>query len=273
MDYSDMNFTDDDASIDIKTSKEVKSVENDKSQSTMQLGDLPPKILHELEEQELKRKIEYKTDTSSFNSSEMVIVSPEQADEEAKEAKMESVVSDGRFTNQEFGIAVSNIEAKLGRKINYDEFDKMCRSYATVLCERDADIRRTNKNQPVVVDPAYRDEYYKKLIKNEKVDPAYKMHLKAYEESMIGPISSLYDEYKNTKIDELKVEDGKPINMRYKGKVAISEDKNGQVIVIDNDADTKLLHMQHRKNWLDKRFPDQIKGVSTADHHNDDGFE
>lgn len=220
----------------------------------------------EIENQsELSRIYYHKTDTSGYDSSSFEVFSPEDVEKE-RLAKMR----EQRFANEEFGLAVENIEAKLGREINIDEFDKLCRSYATVLCEEDCKLSKST-----VVDGEARKKYYDDLINNRKITRVSRKYYVQVERAKIDEIASELDKVKQLPVGELEVKTGKPINFRHKGKVKIQDESSGLVYKIDNSADVKLYNMRNRQEWLDKRYSDEIqKEIGDPEStRNVDGFE
>lgn len=212
---------------------------------------------------DMPKKIEYVT--ADYDSTEFEIVSPE-------EAQMEHIreMKNQRFANSDFGSAVNNIEQRLGREITVDEFDKLCRSYATFLCEEDEKISKDKR----VSDPSVRQKYYDDLINNRPVKRAIRKGYELIEQQKVEEIDAELQRVKSMNVEELSIKSGKPINFRYKGKVKISENSDGNIYIINNGDDVKLLNMRNRQEWLDKHFPDEIaegKG-DVKSVHNDEGF-
>lgn len=214
---------------------------------------------------ELRRVYYHKTDTSGYDSSTFEVFSPEDIEKE-RLAKMR----EQRFANEEFGIAVESIEAKLGREINVDEFDKLCRSYATVLCEEDCKIAKTTSP-----DGEMRKKYYDDLINNRKVTRAFRNYYEKVENAKVADIENELKRLQQLPVGELEVKSGKPVNYRHKGKVKVQDDSNGLVYKIDNTADVKLLNMRNRQEWLDKRYSEEIQRETgdPGSTRNTDGFE
>ena len=216
------------------------------------------------ENDEFKQKYYHKTDTSNYDSSEMEVFSPEDVEQERLDQ-----IRNQRFANDEFGTAVESIESKLGREINFDEFDKLCRSYATVLCEEDAKLLKSGK-----VDGEARKRYYDDLIHNRKVTRVVRGYYENIETIKVNDIRKELERVKSIPTGELEVKSGKPVNYRHKGKVKIRDNEKGLLYVIDNNADVKLFNMRNRQEWLDKRYPEEIAEASgdVGGRIDDDGF-
>lgn len=209
-----------------------------------------------------------KSVTADYDSTEFDIVSPEDAERE----RLEQIKKE-RFANKDFGIAVRNIEQNiLGREITVDEYDKMCRSYATVLYEED--VKLTKKGMSL--DPSIRQKYYEDLINNRPIKRAHRGYYEQQEAFAADDIGKELERVKSQPIGELEIKSGKPINYNHKGQVKITGNENGLVYIINNEKDVKLLNMKNRQIWLDKRFSDEIAselGNGKASVHGADGFE
>lgn len=226
----------------------------------------------DIQTKNLKKKLNHKTDTSSFNEMDYEIISPEEATAQSSSifnGSKDNVSND--YADPILARAVYQIENKLNRKINYDEFDKLCKTYAAELANRDAEYR--NDGQP----PNQIDFklYYDTLIQNKKVQPAYKMHMQNYESSLVDEIGDLLDRHQVFDDRDIHVERGSPINIRHKGKVYIRDEEKNREIIINNKKDVELLHMKHRQEWLDKKYKEDIaKEINgEGDSHSSDGFE
>lgn len=219
----------------------------------------------EIANEDSMRMLSHKTDTSSYDSFEFDIVTPEQANKE-HEAQMKKVA------NPEFEFVVSSLESRAKRKLTAEEYDKVCMKYAAILCERDEEAK--NKYQEnIQINPKIRDIYYRLLKENKPVSSITEVTMRAYEKTMIAPIEELLTAHQSQLPETIEVKSGRPINIRHGGKVRIAEDHDGKVIVIDNKKDVSLLHMQQRKAWLDKKFGDQINKGIVADRPGEDEFE
>lgn len=209
-----------------------------------------------------------KSVTSDYDSTEFDIVSPEDAERE----RLEQIKKE-RFANKDFGIAVRNIEQNiLGREITVDEYDKMCRSYATALYEEDVKLTKNG----MTLDPNIRQKYYEDLINNRPVKRAHRGYYEQQEAFAADDIGKELERVKSQPIGELEIKSGKPINYNHKGQVKITGNENGLVYIINNEKDVKLLNMKNRQIWLDKRFSDEIAselGNGKANVHGADGFE
>ena len=197
-----------------------------------------------------ENKLHY-TNTTDYNSSKLKILTPE---EENQKINGILVNDNKRFANPEVEVAVDNIEKKLGREINEDEYDKLCRTYANILVEHDINNKKLYKDISEEELNSDRKLYYDMLIQNRQIVLASRERMSNYEETMIAPIEAQLDIAMNNELSYIKVKQGKPINLKHHGKVAIAEDDNGRTIIIDNERDVKLLHMKYRQDWLDKRY-------------------
>lgn len=216
-------------------------------------------------ESDLDKMVNHVTDTKDYDSTKMELISPEE---------VESQFVDNENPNRAYADpvmdeAVKSVERRLGRKINYDEFDKMCKTYAAELVNADA---RLNKQQPNQQDY---ELYYSQLIQNKKIEPKYKSYAKKYEQQKVDELYDLYLKAKKaTDNSTLNVKLGSVINMRHKGDVEFEDSENRRTIKINNEKDVKLLHMKQRKDFLDKKFGDIIKEETGEQVEFDmDGFE
>ena len=215
------------------------------------------------------KKLNHKTDTHNYNSFEFDIITPEEADKQAKQVFEHNVPNASPdYADPIIAQAVYQIESKLGRKINYDEFDKLCKTYAAELTNRDAQYKGTDEPNPI----DYK-LYYDTLIQNKKVKPAYEMRMSKYEDSLVTEIDQLMKEH-HSSFDsrDLHIARGDPINIRHKGKVYIRDEEHNQEIKIDNKKDVDLLRMKYRKEWLDKKHKHDID-LEINGAHSNDGFE
>lgn len=218
----------------------------------------------------LQQKIDYVTDTSDYDSDEMVLITPEQATAEYNKQRIEKdAILTKNYADPILAKAISQVEARIGRKINYEEFDKMCKTYAAELANADA---RFKKQEPNPID--YKT-YYDQLIQNKKVVPAYQVYADKLEQSKVDEIDTLLKNAQAAnKGATLKVRAGSAINMHHDGDVVFEDTEMRREIKIDNKRDVELLHMKHRQAFLDKKYADEIKeesGVSSV--HTNDGFE
>lgn len=219
-------------------------------------------------ESDIDKKLNHVTDTKKYDSTKMELISPEEAERDyINKSDFESTYRE--YADPVMDEAVKNVERRLGRKINYDEFDKMCKTYAAELVNADARLKKTAPNQ--------RDYniYYEQLIQNKKIEPKYKTYAKKYEQQKIDELYDLYLKSKQaTDNSTLNVKLGSVINMRHNGNVEFEDTENRRTIRINNANDVKLLHMKQRKDFLDKKFGEIIKeetGVYTDPDI--DGFE
>ena len=210
-------------------------------------------------------KKNYQTDTSHYNpldsrNRECVLITPEKAKEDDPNE---------RFADPVIAIAVESIEHKIGRKINYDEFDKLCKTYAADLTE--ADRRSKGEDRP---NPQNYMAYYNQLIQNKKVIPAHQIQANQHEQSLVNEIDGLMKQSKMYQNYDMHIEAGRPINIRHQGKVIIKDEGNNREITINNKDDVKLLHMRHRQEFLDKLYKEDIARESGQSvNHDNDGFE
>lgn len=224
------------------------------------------------EEEKLSKKLGHETSTVNYERVDESLITPEEATKiEIARRKQEEKDLVKEYANPVFAQAVRQVEQKLGRKINYDEFDKMCQTYAGELAMADA---RTRKKDPNPVD--YKT-YYDQLIQNKKVVPAYKVYANKLEADKVNEISNLLDSAKAAAENStLKLKVGSSVNMRHKGRVTFEDTENRRRITIDNKRDVDLLHMRHRKEFLDKKYSQEIKeeiGELTHGAHDNEGFE
>ena len=224
------------------------------------------------DEEKLKRKLEHETNTINYERIEDCLITPEEATEiEIARRQKESIEEVKDYANPVFAQAVKQVESKLGRKINYDEFDKMCKTYAAELANADARTRNRDPN------PIDYNTYYNQLIQNRKVTPAYKVYANKLEEDKVNEISELLQAAKSSGDNStLKLKVGSSVNMHHKGKVTFEDPSHRRRITIDNKRDVDLLHMKHRKEFLDKKYATQIKeeiGELTHGVHDNEGFE
>lgn len=218
---------------------------------------------------DIKKKLNHKTDTKNYNSFEFDIITPEEADKQSRQMFEHNVPNASpEYADPVIAQAVYQIEHKLGRKINYDEFDKLCKTYAAELTNRDAQYRGTG-DEPNPIDYKL---YYDTLIQNKKVKPAYEMRMTKYEDSLVTEIDQLMKNHLDFDSRDLHVARGDPINIRHKGKVFIRDEEHNQEIKIDNKKDVDLLRMKYRKDWLDKKHKHDIDLEINGEHSND-GFE
>lgn len=244
------NYSDDDEEYIDKINKKKNSV-----------VDASPKS-----ETPINRKINHITDTSSYDSTEIELISPEEVEKEYLNKNEFKVVD---YADPVMDEAVKNVERRLGRKINYDEFDKMCKTYAAELVNADARLKNTQPNQQDY------ELYYSQLIQNKRIEPKYKSYAKKYEQQKVDEIYALYEKTKQyTDNARLNVKLGTVVNMRHKGDVEFEDTKNRRTIKINNGKDVALLHMKQRKDFLDKKFGEVIK-EETGQYveHDLDGFE
>ena len=223
------------------------------------------------EEEELNKKLSYETDTSNYKRFDELLITPEQANTEysikQREEEMNSIKD---YANPVFAQAVKQVESKLGRKINYDEFDKMCKTYAAELANIDA---KTRNREPNLVDY---NTYYDQLIQNKKIVPLYQVYAARLEQDKVDEIDRLYKEAKaTTNGQQLYLKAGSSVNIRHKGKVTFEDLEKRRRITIDNKRDVELLHMKHRKEFIDKKYSKEIQEElgQISNEHENDGFE
>jgi len=224
------------------------------------------------EEKKLKEKLEHETNTINYDRVEDCLITPEEATQiELARRRQEALDEVKEYANPVFAQAVKQVESKLGRKINYDEFDKMCQTYAGELAEADARTRKRPLN------PIDYKTYYNQLIQNRKVVPAYKMYANRLESDKVNEIAGLLETAKAaSEGSTLKLKAGSSVNIHHKGKVTFEDMERRRRITIDNKRDVDLLHMKHRKEFLDKKYSKEIKeeiGELTTGVHDNEGFE
>lgn len=219
------------------------------------------------EEVNMTNKINYKTDTSSYDPTSYRIISPEEAEEENRKLNQQKSALNDEYADPILGQAIKQIEDKLERKITYDEFEKLCKTYAAELVNRDAEVKGS---EPSKTDYKL---YYETLIQNKKVVPAYLMRMQNYENSIINEIDDLMKKHSKYNESDLSIKLGNSVNIRHKGKVIIRDENKSREYVINNENDVKLLHMKYREDWINKKFGDQINGTQSSKFHDNDGFE
>lgn len=218
-------------------------------------------------QRKLQKLVAHKTSGVDYANSGFVPPSPKQdmVLEQAYEAKERQLQRPARFANATFAGAVEQVERKLGRSINYDEYDKMCRTYASILCEQDSQ----STGEPI--NKQDWDTYYSALIKNEPVSTRYKMRMSRFETQKINEIEYEMERLKKQGMSELKIKKGAPVNMYFAGKVTVSME-DGSTVSFNNGDQVKSYQNEYRKDWIDKRFAGDIMGDVNG-IHSDEGFE
>lgn len=252
------NFYKDDD--DLEYSRNIESKKNNENDSKSDNKDIDKKLKHI-------------TNTSNYESDQkMTLITPEEAQhnyEESERVKQFELTKD--YANPVFAQAVKQVESKLKRKINYDEFDKMCQTYAAEMANADAhSLKRNPKEEDY-------NKYYNDLINNRVVKPIYKSYGSRLESQKVDEIYELYVKAKDT-IDNstIKSNMNRPINIRHKGKVEFQDYEHRKRITINNNDDVQLLHMQYRKDFLDKKYSEEIQretGINNGKIHDNEGFE
>jgi hypothetical protein len=198
----------------------------------------------------------YETNTKNFDPLYFEVISPEEV-QKAHEA-YESV-----NPNPEFHEAVALIEKANSRKLTRDEYVKAADSYAAILAERDEERRKTYEGK-YNINPMVKQKILQLLLENKPAGTAMRELVRDYEDSMLAPLADALQEARGGERKTMEVKKNrqgkKLINIRYKGKCRIASDENGKVIVIDNKNDVNLLHMKYRKEWIDKKYPNDVKG-------------
>ncbi len=261
--HDNSTYIDDEYDDDFDYKPAVKET-NFKIDKNMDFG-LAPNDAHLVP---ILNKLNHKTDTHNYNSFEFDIITPEEAEKQSKKMFEHNVPNASpEYADPIIAQAVYQIEHKLGRKINYDEFDKLCKTYAAELTNRDAQYKGTGEPNPI----DYK-LYYDTLIQNRKVKPAYEMRMSKYEDSLVTEISELMETHKNFDTRDLHISRGDPINVRHKGNVFIRDEEHNQEIKINNKKDVDLLRMKYREDWLKKKYKNDIDAEINGVHSND-GFE
>ena len=219
-------------------------------------------------ESELSILVNHVTNTKNYDSTKMELISPEEAEKDFFN-KNEFDDRNREYADPVMNSAVKNVEKKLGRKITYDEFDKMCKTYAAELVNADARLNNSEPNQQDY------NLYYGQLIQNKRIEPKYKSYAKKYEQQKVDELFDLYKKAKKaTDNSTLNVKLGSVINMRHNGDVEFEDTENRRMIKINNKNDVKLLHMKQRKDFLDKKFGNIIREETGVHVDKDmDGFE
>jgi hypothetical protein len=203
----------------------------------------------------------YVTNTRIYNSMKFEIISPEEV-ERAHQAEIAS------NPNQEFKDVIDIIEKNNNKKLTKDEYVKVAESYATILAERDEE-RKKNYEGKYQINPIKKEKYFQMLLDNKPIENAIRELVRDYENSIIDPLEKAFEEAQKNETNVLEVKKNRPINFHYKGKCRIASDEGGKVIVIDNKNDVDLLRMKYRKEWIEKRFPEEIQKQSPLS--SDDG--
>lgn len=202
----------------------------------------------------LDKKLEFndKEAIKNYDRSEILIYSPE---EEQK------IVEKTSSPNPEFDKAISDLETKLGRKLSEDEFDKACRSYATILCEDDAK-RKDLMGMPV--DPESHRLYYEMAKNGQPIVRAARKKTQLAEEAAADEIGRLLEDASAKAKREIEVKSGKPVNVRHKGMVKICEASDGKIYRFDNEKEIELVNMKAREKWLQDKFPEEVSKADAA---------
>lgn len=221
-----------------------------------------------------KMALDHKTDMSVFDrmhgkDRKNVFVTPEEAQRIESVMKQKEAQSNGYYADPVIAVAAKRIEDRTGHPLTYDEFDKLCKTYASDLAEIDRKIRHSDSP-----DPGVYNSYYQQLIQNKKVLPAWKVQSSAHEQSLVHEIDALMTEAKRYDDYDMHVKAGSAINIHHKGKVIMRDEDKNREIIINNYDDVKLLHMRHRQAVLDKMYSEDIEKVKNGgDIHSNDGFE
>jgi rhodanese-related sulfurtransferase len=192
----------------------------------------------------------YVTNTKIYNSMKFEIISPEEVERAHQINAMNN-------PNQEFKDAVTLIEKNNNKTLTKEEYIKAADSYATILAERDEE-RKKNYEGKYVINPIKKEKYFQMLLENKPVENAIRELVRDYENSLVNPLEKALEEAQKNEANVLEVKKNRAINFHYKGKCRIASDEGGKVIVIDNKNDVDLLRMKYRKEWIEKRFPEEV---------------
>jgi hypothetical protein len=210
-------------------------------------------------------KFNHVTNTKDYDPTRFDIISPE-------EATIEIEQEERKNPNQEFTTAIKDIVKIKNAPLTKEEYIKAADAYATILAERDEE-KKKNYEGKIDINPIKKETYLNLLLSNKPVTNALAESMKMYEDSIINPIMNALEKAQKEKATALELKKNKRVNLRYKGKCRIATDEGGKVIIIDNKNDVDLLRMKYRKEWIDKRYPEEIKGKASTNMLEDDEFE
>jgi hypothetical protein len=205
----------------------------------------------------------YFTDTKGYDPTKFDIVSPEQVEEENRREEISN-------PNPEFSEAINELEKKFNRKLTEKEFLKAADTYATILAERDEE-KKAKLEGKYEINPIKKELYFKMILEKEPLTNAFAITMKNYEDQIIEPIIDEMEKVKNNKLKVIEMKRNDPVNLHFDGKCRIASDEGGKVIIIDNKNDVNLLQMKYRKEWIDKKYPDEVK-LKTPISEDDDEF-
>jgi KaiC/GvpD/RAD55 family RecA-like ATPase len=222
------------------------------------------KYVHE--EDELVKKITHITTTKEYDTSKLIVISPEEVQAQHERNERDN-------PNPEFTDALKEIVRRNNRKLTKEEYIKACDSYATILAERDEE-KRKNYEGKYIINPIKKETYLKLLLENKPVENAFRDSMKEYENVMVDSVINAYEKAKENELKVLEVNPSSKknnrVNLRYNGKCRIASDEGGKVIIIDNKNDVDLLRMKYRKDWIDKKFPNEINPTAYRNEDDDE---
>jgi hypothetical protein len=207
----------------------------------------------------------YITDTKNYDPTKFNIISPEETVIEYEKDQINN-------PNPEFSLAIKELEGITKRPLTKEEYIKAANTYATILTERDEE-KKKNYEGKYEINPIKKDIYLDLILNNKPVSTAFEQSMKEYENNMIAPLMKSFEEARQNELKVLELKKKARVNLRYKGKCRIAADEGGKVIIIDNKNDVDLLRMKYRKAWIEKRFPEKIKGKQESNSLDDDEFE
>jgi hypothetical protein len=208
----------------------------------------------------------YKTNTKNIDVTTFTIISPEEVDKIAEQEELNN-------PNPEFTQALKDIEKMNSKPLSKEEYFKAANAYATILAERDEE-KKKNYEGKYDINPIKKDKYLELILTNKPVTNAFAETMKDYENSVIAPLIQAYEQAQKEDANAvLELKRKNRINLRYKGKCRIASDEGGKIIIIDNKNDVDLLRMKYRKEWIEKKYPERLKGEQTVTSVNDDEYE
>jgi hypothetical protein len=202
------------------------------------------------EEERLNKMVYHVTNTKKYDVTKLEIISPETVTNENTLQELDN-------PNPEFSEALKELVKKYKRPLTKEEYIKACDGYATILAEKDEENRK-NYEGKYQINPINKERYLKLLLENKPVIGAFRESMKEYENAMVNSVLEAYEKAKENEMRVMEMKGKNRVNVRYQGKCRIASDESGKVVIIDNKNDVNLLRMKYRKDWIDKKFPDEI---------------
>jgi hypothetical protein len=202
------------------------------------------------EDERLERMINHVTNTKKYDTTKLEIISPETVMKENETHEKDN-------PNPEFTDALKELTKIYKRPLTKNEYIKACDSYATILAEKDEE-KKKNYDGKYIINPINKERYLRLLLENKPVTNAFRESMQEYENVMVNSVLEAYGRAKENELKVLEIKPEKRVNVRYKGKCRIASDQSGKVVIIDNKNDVNLLRMKYRKEWIDKKYPDEF---------------